>query len=155
MEIRQASYSDIPEMARMIGELFSIELDFPVDAERQRRALHALLDCETAAVFVATDEARDAVIGMVTIQLTISTAQGGPSGLLEDMFVGKEHRGRGVATALLETVEKWCLSRGAGRVQLFVDLTNKGALQFYDARGYAETRMAARRRIIEDGELPE
>jgi ribosomal protein S18 acetylase RimI-like enzyme len=34
-------------------------------------------------------------------------------------------------------------------VQLLVDLTNEGAIEFYGARGYLETRMAARRRFIE------
>ena len=148
MRIRQAGYPDVPSMAKMIGELFSIELDFPTDIAKQERALLALLGSETAAVFVATEGTSDTPIGMVTVQLTISTAQGGPSGLLEDMFVEKKYRGRGVATALVKAVEKWCLSRGADRVQLLVDFTNEGALKFYNALGYKDTRMVSRRRFI-------
>jgi GNAT superfamily N-acetyltransferase len=149
MEIRKANRGDVPGMARMIGELFGIEADFRADAEKQERGLAAILDSGEAAAFVAVDEASGALIGMVTVQLTISTAQGGPSGLLEDLFVEKERRGRGVAGALVEAVEKWCSERGAHRVQLLVDLTNVGALKFYGARGYGETRMVARRRFIE------
>ena len=135
-------------MARMVGELFSIERDFSADLEKQERGLRAIIGSESAAAFVAEEEASGTLAGMVTVQLTISTAQGGPSGLLEDLFVREEHRGRGVASALVEEVEEWCHSRGAHRVQLLVDLQNEGALKFYGARGYGETRMAVRRRII-------
>jgi GNAT superfamily N-acetyltransferase len=146
MEIRQARLVDVPEMVGMIGELFGIEADFCVDATKQERGLLAILGCEDAAAFVAASG--EDLIGMVTIQLTISTAEGGPSGLLEDLYVRKEHRGRGVATALVDAAEAWCSERSAHRVQLLVDLGNECALKFYGVRGYGETRMAARRRYI-------
>lgn len=149
MEIRTARSDDVPEMARMIGELFGVEKDFSSNLERQERGLRAILASDAAAAFVAVVEPGDEIIGMVTVQLTISTAQGGPSGLLEDLFVKEAHRGRGTAARLVEAVELWCSSRGAHRVQLLVDLTNEGAIKFYSARGYLETRMAARRRFIE------
>jgi GNAT superfamily N-acetyltransferase len=149
MEIRRAKRADLPEMVGMIGELFGVEADFSADAKKQERGLLAVLGSENAAAFVATEGESGCLIGMVTVQLTISTAEGGPSGLLEDLFVRKEQRGRGVATALVEAVEAWCSEHDAHRVQLLVDLGNECALKFYGARGYGETRMAARRRFIE------
>ena len=130
----------------MIGELFGVEADFSADTKKQEQGLLAILGSKEAAAFVAAEGGL--LIGMVTVQLTISTAEGGPSGLLEDLFVKKERRGRGVATALVDAVEAWCSERSAHRVQLLVDLGNEGALKFYGARGYGETRMAARRRFI-------
>jgi GNAT superfamily N-acetyltransferase len=146
MTVRRASTSDIPQMARMVGRLFSIEADFAVDPERQRRGLAAIVASESAAAFVA--EEGGALAGMVTIQLTISTAEGGPSGLLEDLFVEEAFRRSGVAGLLVAEAEAWCSERGGSRVQLLADRDNEGALRFYDAVGYLPTRMIARRRML-------
>jgi len=148
MKIRAAATADLVEMARMIGELFGIEKDFSADFEKQERALEAIIASDAAAAFVAVDDASEGLLGMVTVQLTISTAQGGHSGLLEDLYVKAAHRGRGTASSLVAAAESWCSSRGAKRVQLLVDISNEGALRFYDARGYLETSLAARRRFI-------
>ncbi len=133
----------------MVGELFSLERDFAVDAGRQRRGLEAILASPEAAAFVAVDEGSGKRFGMVTAQLTISTAEGGPSGLLEDLFVEEGRRRMGAAGALVAAAEAWCLERGARRVQLLADRGNAGALAFYDRAGYRETRMVARRRMLE------
>jgi GNAT superfamily N-acetyltransferase len=149
MRIARARESDIDDMARMIGELFAIEKDFTADEAKQRGGLKALLASPNAAAFLAIDEDSGARIGMVTAQLTVSTAEGGPSGLLEDLFVDPRHRRTGAARALVAAAESWCLERGARRAQLLADKDNASALAFYDEIGYRETRMVARRRMLE------
>lgn len=139
---------DINGMARMVGELFAMEPDFAADPAKQRRGLEAILGSEAAAAFVAEDSGSGRAVGMVTVQLTISTAEGGPSGLLEDLFVEESFRRRGVAAALVGAVEDWCAERGATRVQLLADRDNERAFRFYDAAGYLPTRMVARRRML-------
>jgi GNAT superfamily N-acetyltransferase len=151
---------DIDAMSRMLGGLFSSEPDFEADPAKQGRGLEAILRSGEAAAFVAATDpvaATDLVaegpdpgiaIGMVTVQLVISTAEGGPSGLLEDLFVEEPYRRRGVAAALVGAVEAWCSERGATRVQLLADRDNERAFRFYDAAGYFPTRMVARRRML-------
>jgi GNAT superfamily N-acetyltransferase len=138
---------DIEAMSRMVGELFALEPDFAADPAKQRRGLESILRSSEAAAFVAAADSGRAV-GMVTVQLTISTAEGGLSGLLEDLFVEEAFRRRGVAAALVGAVEAWCAERGATRVQLLADRDNEGAFRFYDAAGYLPTRMVARRRTF-------
>ena len=138
---------DIDAMSRMVGALFSTEPDFAADPAKQRRGLEAILRSGEAAAFVAVTEA-GAAVGMVTVQLVVSTAEGGPSGLLEDLFVEESHRRRGVAAALVGAVEAWCAERGATRVQLLADQENERAFRFYDSAGYLPTRMVARRRML-------
>jgi GNAT superfamily N-acetyltransferase len=147
MRIRRATMGDIDAMSRMVGGLFSMEPDFAADPAKQRRGLEAVLRSGEAAAFVAATDSGIAV-GMVTVQLVISTAEGGPSGLLEDLFVEEQYRRRGVAAALVGAVEAWCSERGATRVQLLADRDNDRALRFYDAAGYLPTRMVARRRML-------
>jgi GNAT superfamily N-acetyltransferase len=146
--IRKAEERDAAALAAMIAELFSIERDFVPAPEKHEAGIRAILARkEDAAAFVA-EEADGGPVGMVTVQLVISTAQGGPSGLLEDLFVRESHRRRGVASALVAAVEDWCRSRGATRVQLLADAANLNALAFYGERGYGKTNMVCRRRFI-------
>jgi GNAT superfamily N-acetyltransferase len=154
MIIRKATIGDLDAMVAMVGSLFALEPDFAADPAKQRRALEAILGSGAAAAFVAaTDEGR--AVGMATVQLTVSTAEGGPSGLLEDLFVEEQYRRRGVAAALVGAVEAWCAERGATRVQLLADRDNERALRFYDSAGYLPTRMVARRRMLQGvGEPP-
>ncbi len=145
--IRKAEESDATTLAAMIAELFSIERDFAPAPEKHAAGIRAILArAGDAAAFVA--EEAGAPIGMVTVQLVVSTAEGGPSGLLEDLFVRGSHRRRGVASALVAAVEEWCRARGATRVQLLADATNADALAFYGERGYGKTNMVCRRRYL-------
>lgn len=134
-------------MVRMIGLLFSIEKDFLPAPDKQRAGLRILLASADAAAFVAEDEGGSAV-GMVTVQLLASTAVGGLSGLLEDLYVEAGSRRRGAASALVAAAEDWCRSRGAARLQLLADAGNEAALRFYEAEGFASTRMVARKKTL-------
>jgi GNAT superfamily N-acetyltransferase len=83
---------------------------------------------------------------MVTAQLVVSTAEGGPSALVEDMVVDGAERGAGLGRSLLEAVEEWSRRRGATRLQLLADRENTPALRFYERLGWSGTRLVCLRR---------
>jgi GNAT superfamily N-acetyltransferase len=87
---------------------------------------------------------------MISLQTLISTAQGGPAGLLEDVTVTQAWRGRGVGRALLATAEAWARDNGLSRLQLLADRANEPALAFYRRAGWQETQLAGWRKILED-----
>ena len=95
-------------------------------------------------VQVAETEGR--VVGMVTAQMLVSTAEGGLVALVEDMVVDRHCRGRGIGRLLMERIEKWARDRGASRLQLLADRTNFQALDFYDRIGWRPTGMICLRR---------
>lgn len=143
--IRPARGGDIPALVRLLGELFSIERDFRPDPERQRRGLALMLEAGAGrVVLVAERDGR--VLGMVTGQLVVSTAEGATSALVEDMIVEAGERGLGVGRALLETVERWAAEQGATRLQLLADRDNAPALAFYARLGWDRTRLVCLRR---------
>ena len=72
--VRPATGEDVAAMTRLLSELFSLEADFQVDPERQRRGLELLLADARSCVLVAQGAGGE-VIGMVTGQLVISTAE--------------------------------------------------------------------------------
>jgi GNAT superfamily N-acetyltransferase len=143
--IRPATAGDLDAMVRLLGQLFAIEADFHPDAARQRRGLELLLASrERAAALVA--ERDGAVLGMVTAQLVVSTAEGALSALVEDMVVDEAERRDGVGGLLLGAIEAWALARGATRLQLLADTGNAPALRFYERRGWRGTRLVCLRR---------
>ena len=143
--IRHAVRADLGPLVRLLGVLFSIEADFRPDPRRQRRGLALMLgDPERRAVLVA--ERAGEVLGMVTVQLVVSTAEGAPSGLLEDMVVEERARGEGLGARLLRAAERWAFARGATRLQLLADRENRPALRFYRRLGWAGTKLVCLRR---------
>jgi GNAT superfamily N-acetyltransferase len=145
VRIRPATEADLPALVRLLGILFSIEADFRPDPERQLVGLGLLLaDPRRCAVLVA--ERGGEVIGMVTAQLVVSTAEGGPSALVEDLVVEETARGGGVGAALAREIERWATERGATRLQLLADRANAPALAFYARMGWQGTRLVALRR---------
>lgn len=143
--IRSATAADMEALVGLLGQLFEIEADFKPNPARQRFGLAAMLaDPETRAVRVA--ERGGDVIGMVTAQLVVSTAEGALSALVEDMIVDANHRGHGIGAALLRDIESWARARGAARLQLLADRENVPALAFYERMGWRSTRMVCLRR---------
>lgn len=56
-----------------------------------------------------------------------------PQGYLHSLFVHKDFQGRGIATMLLEEMERYALARGIRRITSEVSLT---ARPFFEKRGY-------------------
>ena len=139
--VRPASREDVRAMMRLLQELFAIETEFVFDEEKQRCGLEMLLESSEAGVWVA--ERRGRVVGMVTLQLVISTAEGAYSGWLEDLVVSSAYRRRGLGTALLKAAVNWAHERGASRIQLLADSRNVPALIFYRKQEWFQTNMIA------------
>ncbi len=143
--LRPAVPADLEALVRLLGVLFSIEADFRPDATRQRRGLARMLE-DPARRLVLVAEEGGAVVGMVTVQLVVSTAEGGDAGRVEDLVVDAAHRGRGLGRRLLEGAEIWARGRGATRLQLLADLANAPALGFYARLGWSRTQLGCLRR---------
>jgi ribosomal protein S18 acetylase RimI-like enzyme len=141
MKIRQAEVADIEAMSHLLDQLFSIEQDFSPDKDKQDRGLRLLFESEDAVAFVAEEDTR--VIGMATLQTLISTAEGGRVGLIEDVVVDTDCRGRGVGKTLLSHLAQWAEKNGMKRIQLLADCDNQPALDFYQKEGWTLTSLKA------------
>jgi len=143
--LREACSGDVDALIPLLDQLFSIESDFSPDPERQRRGLEALLQSATA--YVAVAELAGELVGMATLQIVISTAEGGAVGWIEDVVVNASQRGRGIGKALLDHLIGWSQSRGLTRLQLLADRDNQPALDFYRKQGWAGTKLMALRKF--------
>lgn len=142
--IRPAVIADLPVCQQFLSHLFALEPDFPIDPAKQLRGLTLLMHCSQARLLVA--EGDSTLLGMASAQLVISTAEGGPSAWVEDLFVLPQHRGRGIGRSLLFQLQHWAWLRGASRLQLVADRGNQEALDFYNHEGWQVTRLIALRK---------
>ena len=152
--IRAAKAADVPAMAGLLAELFAIETEFTVDRAKQERALRMIIERASAAAWVAEcgggggGGGGGQVVGMVTAQTVVSTAEGGESVWIEDVVVRDGWRGKGIGRRLVQAVEQWCAGRGVTRMQLLADGSNDGAMEFYPKRGWTRTGMVAFRKRV-------
>ena len=153
MQIGFAEAADLEALAELLFELFTLESDFMPQREKQLAALRSILEHpDRGRVFVARDE--NVVVGMANAQIGISTAEGGPVLILEDVILAAGHRGNGHGRQLVEHVLRWAASEGMSRVTLLADRDNAAALAFYQRLGFEESAMVVRRRRITGADAP-
>ncbi len=147
-KVRIAIYSDIEEMVSMLEELFGMENDFFPDAEAQRRGLKLILDNPETARILVTETACE-VVGICALHSRISTFVGAKTGVLEDIVVKKEFRGRGVGRQLLYAAEKHALENGLKHLHLLMDKDNSPAELFYSELGWNRTGLVCMRKKLD------
>ncbi len=147
IEIGFATKPDLPYMAELLAELFSLEKDFHPDREKQMQGLRTILDePELGKLFVLRVDGK--VAGMANALFTISTAEGGRALLLEDVIISREYRGQGLGRKLIEHVLHWAKLRGIVRITLLADRENQPALDFYHKLGFSDSRMTVLRKML-------
>lgn len=145
--IRFAEERDVDTLVNLLSILFSLEEDFTVDPGKQQRGVRLMLASKQAVILVA--EKDGTVVGMCSGQLLISTAEGAPVALVEDVVVFPEYRNTGVGSRLVAAVIGWANQHGGCRLQLLADRNNLDGLEFYHANGWQSTQLICLRKTIE------
>lgn len=140
MSFDDARADDLPQLAELLGILFTQEHELAPDAAKQLRGLRMILEYpSTGRIFVARDGVR--VLGSVSILRTVSTAEGGPAGTLEDFVVHPEWRGKGVGAQLLAHAIDCARTDGLLRLILLTDGDNVDAQRLYEHAGFKRSAM--------------
>ncbi len=147
VKIRSAVSEDIDILCAMLEELFTIEDDFTTDTSKQRAGLDILINGNTESIIFIAQSGSE-IAGMINLQKIVSTAAGGYSVLLEDLFVKAEYRSIGIGKMLIDRALLWAKSEGALRIQLAADIRNKVALSFYSNSGFNISNMVLYYRTI-------
>lgn len=142
-----ATAADLDAMADLLYELFTLESDFRPERDKQLRGLRLILDTpQRGRLFVLRVDGK--VAGMANALITVSTAEGRPVLLLEDVIVGAAWRGHGHGRRLVEHVLRWAAEAGMARVTLLADRANAPALAFYERLGFGPSAMTVLRRTL-------
>ncbi len=137
--IEKARAEDLREMAELLSILFAIEQDFTVDYDKQLAGITKLYHHKGKDLLVAKHEG--SVVGMVTMQRLISSAEGDYIGQIEDLVVKENYRKMGVGSRLINKMRALAQEHGYKRIQLAADIDNENALRFYSRRGFHQTHL--------------
>lgn len=84
----------------------------------------------------------DGIVGFVTVGIDEGPYQQDVRrGIVENVYVEDEYRGRGIGSALIERGERALAERGADVVTLEVLVANDDARRFYERLGYDDHRL--------------
>ena len=122
---RDANSFDIPVLVSLDKELFPYS---PWSAGQYREEISA----PTRLFIVALDEARR-VIGYAGV-----FAPGGAEADILTVGVIPQHRGQGIARALMARITEWAIAQGSIAMMLEVKTDNAAAISMYESLGYAK-----------------
>lgn len=135
MEIRRADLSDVRHAARLAQMLWPHHTLAEMEEEMEE-----LLSANHDAVFLAWEGGT--AVGFAHSSLRRDYVEGSsysPTGYLEGIFVVEEHRGQGVAAALLSACEQWAREQGCREFASDCELSNSESLIFHLKKGFAES----------------
>lgn len=131
--VRQADLSDLDELAVLFSQYREFQGKAP-DLPAARDFLQARLNNGESAMFIALEE--HSAVGFAQVYPSFSSVALARIFILNDLFVHASGRRKGVASQLLVAVESYAWSRGAVRVTLNVDKTNKPGQALYELGGW-------------------
>src|SRR5689334_21085997 len=118
--IEPAIAEDLDELSSLLGELFSEEGDFRPDKQKQLRGLRLIFEQPNRGrVFVLRRD--HAIVGMINLLFTISTAEGGFVMVLEDLVIHKKFQNHGYGAMLLKHAIEFAKQKNSLRITLLTD----------------------------------
>ena len=145
-----ATIKELPQMVELLGVLFTDEAEFHPDADKQKRALEAILANPTIGrLFVAREGKR--VIAMASLLYTVSTAEGGKAAWFEDLVVHPDYRQQGTGQKMLAYVIGQARADGVLRITLLTDMQNERAQALYRRAGFVGSPMRPMRLKLTKG----
>jgi len=133
LEIRAATEADLPSILALYVE---VEDDGRVLSIEEARSIFARVKTyPDYKVYVAVSGG--SVIGTFELLIMDNLAHmGAPSGVLEDVVVHKDWRGKGVGKQMMQFARGRCRERGCYKLALSSNLKREAAHRFYDALGF-------------------
>jgi GNAT superfamily N-acetyltransferase len=145
--IEQATLEDLPQLTDLLTSLFEQEADFRPNRTKQMRGIQLILENPARGrIFVIREEG--AIVGMINMLFTISTAEGGFVVLLEDVVVAPGKRGRGYGSSLLNYAVDYAKAKGFKRMTILTDVDEVDSHRFFKRHGFTGSHMIPMRLIL-------
>jgi len=156
MTVRRATSADLPAIGRLGALLIAEHHGFDSRrflAARERTPadyasfIGTQLDDPDIAVLVADESGSVIGYAYAAVEGYDYMALRGPAGVLHDLVVDPEHRGRGVGRQLLDATLAYLRSRGAPRVILWTAEPNGPAQRLFARVGFRRTMIEMTREL--------
>lgn len=136
-QIRAAYADDVPGLVALM-QAFYAEAGLSLPEQAAAAAFRALVERpDLGRVWIA--DAGGELLGHAVLTMCFSMEYGGLRGFVDDLYVRREARGRGVAAALLAAVRDDAVSRGVRGLAVEVGDDDGPARRVYSRAGYHES----------------
>ncbi|HEX6491472.1 MAG TPA: GNAT family N-acetyltransferase [Gaiellaceae bacterium] len=141
LTIERVSEQTLDELLPLLRAYCDFYEVSPGDAELLSLARALIADPEREGVqLLARDGETGAAIGFATVYWSWATTRAERIGVMNDLFVSAEARGRGAAEALIEACRAECARHGAGKLTWQTAPDNLPAQRVYERVGGIEER---------------
>jgi ribosomal protein S18 acetylase RimI-like enzyme len=154
--VRRATPADLPRIGHLGALLIKEHYDFdpqrflaakPETSAGYAAFLSAQLEAPDKAVLVADDNGEVIGYAYAAIEGYDYMALRGPAGVLHDIIVDPDHRGRGVGRLILDATLAFFRSRGVPRVVLSTAEQNEAAQRLFASMGFRRTMIEMTREL--------
>jgi ribosomal protein S18 acetylase RimI-like enzyme len=154
--VRRATSADLLEIGHLGALLVKEHYDFdpqrflaarPGTPEGYASFISTQLEEPDKAVIVADDKGDVIGYAYAAVEGYDYMALRGPAGVLHDIIVDPEHRGRGVGRLLLGAALEFFRSRGVPRVVLSTAERNEAAQRLFASMGFRQTMVEMTREL--------
>ncbi len=161
LQIVPASAVDIEDVLRLFGELhrYNAELDprFELADDWQELVAEYLeqsADSDESAWLIARIGIRAVGFVLVEVHYDAPLYRHRRWAEIVGLYVEPEHRGRGIAEALMQHTYDWALQHHLRVMQLYVTASNHDAQRFYAREGFVTSQFIMRRTLSDDEQEP-
>ncbi len=143
MIIRKAILKDLSEVKNLNQELFNHDSEFDETLctkwpSKNKSYYKEKITKKSAITFVAEEDG--IIIGYLigSMNKTLSYRKIRIIAELENMFVKREFRGKGIGKSLINNFKKWANSKGAKKARVVAYTKNNRALKVYEKNGFEQ-----------------
>ena len=127
-----ADLGDLLGLMRAYCDFYEVS---PSDEELVGISEALIADPDREGIQLIARDGDGTAVGFATVYWTWSTTGGGRIGVMHDLFVATQARGRGLADRLIEECRRQCTSRGARQLTWQTAPDNHRAQAVYDRVG--------------------
>jgi GNAT superfamily N-acetyltransferase len=133
--IRPVEASDVVELLALMRAYCDFYEVSPPDEDLLAITSALIADPVNEGVQLIARDSTGRAVGFATVYWTWSTTSGCRIGVMNDLFVAEDSRGRGIAERLIEECRAQCSSRGARQLAWQTAPDNFRAQKVYDRVG--------------------
>lgn len=138
--IRRAEESDLPAIGKLLEDLIDAMVNTEgIDTGIAVKNCERLLNNASSHILVAAREGTP--VGFINFTVRQTILHHSPSGLIDELVVAEEYRGKGVGRQLVLAAIEKCRELECCEVEVSTEKTNLKAGEFYKQCGFEERGM--------------
>ena len=135
MRVREAIEADIPDLLRLMRELARFERYADAFAVTEEVLREQGFRRSPPDFYCLVAEENRELLGLLVYYFVPFTYRAKPNIIVKELYVGDEHRGRGVGKLLMKAVAKKAGQSNCGLIKWYVAKWNHRGVQFYERLG--------------------